>query len=62
MSDRENPSIGEVRGYLDELTNRLDGRGEGEDSKTVDSWIDLNLVGIDLNLVIYFPFSLVSVK
>ena len=46
MSDRANPTVSEVRGYLDKLTSRLDRRREGEDSETVGSWIDLNLVGM----------------
>ena len=40
-----NPTIGKAIGYLNELTDRLGGRREGEDSESVDYWIDLKLVG-----------------
>ena len=45
MSDLVNPTIGEAIGYLDKLTDRLGGRREGEDLKSVDYLIDLEHVG-----------------
>ena len=45
MSDRVNQTIGEAIGSLDELTNWLGGRREGEELESVDNRIDLKLVG-----------------
>ena len=45
-----NPTVGKIVTILTNEQTRLGRRGEGKESKTVDNWIDLKLVGTIVKL------------